>query len=377
MATLAQATQATRSLLKWGGVAIVVFIILRYLIFPIGFAMYRNLFPKKPPVPTTTFGKLPRIPFPSGDKFTNTIYTINTTTGTLPPTCLYNTCTKPQDPTNPLAIPDRLTVHPITKQTAIFSSYASAKQKVSDVGFTGEGKALTETMYLWQHPKVPGRQIVFDIITQKFDLTSDMASIGADLMGSPPSVDTSIDLATSFLSNINLLPKDIDETKTQTLFFKLTAPGDSANPPGANSLIPATSLSDSSFIQVDFHRKPLEDLPILNPYPQPSLLSFLVRTAPEKKLAIVEGHFSYKPLDKTTSATYPIKTAQQAFTELQEGKAYILPGSTKSSRIAIQKVYLAYYEGSDSVRYFLPIFVFEGENSFVAYVEAIQDQWLE
>src|SRR5581483_5327368 len=138
-----------------------------------------------------------------------------------------------------------------------------------------------------------------------------------------------------------------------------------------------TSLSDSSFIQVDFHRKPLEDLPILNPYPQPSLLSFLVRTAPEKKLAIVEGHFSYKPLDKTTSATYPIKTAQQAFTELQEGKAYILPGSTKSSRIAIQKVYLAYYEGSDSVRYFLPIFVFEGENSFVAYVEAIQDQWLE
>ena len=46
------------------------------------------------------------------------------------------------------------------------------------------------------------------------------------------------------------------------------------------------------------------------------------------------------------------------------------------SIVAILLVYLAYYEGGDNIEFMLPVFVFEGEGGFQAFVEAITDQWL-
>lgn len=380
MATLSQATAATRTVLKWTAFAFAAFLVIRLILFPIGKAVLKTYFPKKPPPPTIAFGKLPKIPFPTpligGQKPINLTFVVQTTTGSLPSTCIENACQVNKDPTQPVNIPDRLSVFKVIPKQAGFSSYETAKQKVRGAGFSGEGKAASPIAYVWQHTKNPDKQITFNTITESFTLTSAIASPSSEQATgpqAPPAGPEAITIAKTFLSNMSLLPKDIDDEKTRITLLKLRN----------GLLVKATSLSDSSFVQVDFYRKPLLNIPIVYPNPQQSLLSLILKGEPNRDESIVEAHFAYKLVDEEKLSTYPIKTALQAFDELKLGRAYIAPAKTSSSlpagrqdRIPIQKVYLAYYEGNDELHYFLPIFVFEGEN-FLAFVEAVKEEWLE
>ena len=68
----------------------------------------------------------------------------------------------------------------------------------------------------------------------------------------------------------------------------------------------------------------------------------------------------------------------EAFSELQEGKAFIPSNSNNAniSNISIRNVLLGYYMGENRQDYLLPIVVFEGDNNFIAYVSAVKDEWI-
>ena len=366
MATLSQATSATRGLLKWAAIAFAVFLVIRLILFPLGKSLFLTFFPPKPPPPTTAFGKLPKIPFPEKQALANLTYTIQTTTGFLPPTCPVNLCAENTNPTQPVAIPDQFSVFAVIPKQAVFSSYDVIKQKVGAIGFLGEGTQLSPTSYVWKHPKNEEKQITFDTTTQSFTLTSNLAS--ATTGNQPPPGSEATTIAKTFLGAMALLPNDLDDDKTAVTFLKLKN----------GQLTEATSLSEATFVQVDFYRNLLSRTPIVYPNPQQSLLSFLIQTDPDKKGIVAQAHYSYKLTDENNPSTYPIKTAREAFEELQQGKAYI-PASIVGGKqtIAIQRVYLGYYEGSDKLPYFLPVFVFEGDGGFLALVEAVRDGWLE
>ena len=92
---------------------------------------------------------------------------------------------------------------------------------------------------------------------------------------------------------------------------------------------------------------------------------------------IVEAHYAYKEIDSSLNpSTYPIKTAQDAFNDLRLGKAYVVSQTFLQGPIRIERLYLAYYEGDDEVQFLLPIFVFEGEGGFLAFVEAVKEERL-
>src|SRR3989344_7669018 len=172
MATLSQATQTTRTILRWIGIAFAVFLVFSIVLLPGAIALYNKLFPKEPPTPTVAFDKIPGILFPSLEKPPVYTYTIGTTTGTLPPTCVLDGCQVNEDPTKPVNIPDRAQVFRITTPAANFSSYDRAKQRVSSVGFTSDGTALSNIVYQWRHPEIEGRQITFNIITDEFSIST-------------------------------------------------------------------------------------------------------------------------------------------------------------------------------------------------------------
>lgn len=363
MATLSQTTQATRGILKWVGIAFILFLVLRLILFPVGKAIYTSLFPKEPPAPTTKFGTLPKIPFPQSTSPQNFTFTIQTTTGQLPPTCIFNTCAANENPTQPKNIPDRLAVYKVSQRHATFSSYDSAKQKVAALGFTGEGKALSDVVYQWDYSKGEGRQITFHTVTESFTLKTAFASQSGAFTQPPPAAAQAIRIAKDFLTKMSLLPQDIDDAKTDTTFLKLSN----------ENFTKASSLSESELVQVDFYRKPVSDLLILYPDPNQSLLSFRIKSDLDRNLQVAEAHFAYKQIQTTGPSTYPIKTAQEAFDDLQSGNVYIAKAARGRS-VAITKIYTAYYEGNDDIPYILPIFVFEGEG-FLAFVEAIREEW--
>lgn len=372
MATLSQATQATRTILRWIGIAFAAFLVFRIILLPGTIALYNKFFPEEPPAPTVAFDKIPRIHFSSAEKPPSFTYTIGTTTGTLPPTCVLDACQSNEDPTKPVNIPDRAQVFRTFSQIANFSSYDRAKQKVSSVGFTSDGTALSNIVYQWRHPKIEGRQITFNIITDEFSISASVpppSSEDPSQQKLPPQREQAIQIATNFMSALSLLSADIDGSKTKTTFLRKQN----------GKLIKASSLSESELVQVDFYRKPLASLSIVYPNPSRSLISFLITGDQNGHLAIIDGQFSYKYIDMNNPSTYPIKTAMQAFEELKAGKAYIssFPLRSNNQTIVIEKAYLAYYEGNNAEEFIQPVFVFEGQGGFQAVVVAIIDQWLQ
>ena len=77
------------------------------------------------------------------------------------------------------------------------------------------------------------------------------------------------------------------------------------------------------------------------------------------------------------TATYPIKTAQKAFRELQTRQGFIVNVGNNQQIITVRKASLAYFDSLEPQQYLQPIYVFSGDNGFQAYVRAIEAEWLE
>ena len=91
---------------------------------------------------------------------------------------------------------------------------------------------------------------------------------------------------------------------------------------------------------------------------------------------VLEAKFDHFAI-KDSSATYPIKTADEAFFELQGQKAYIASYFGEENTVHLKNVLLGYYMSETEAEYLMPIVIFEGDNGFFAYISAVTDEWIE
>ena len=73
---------------------------------------------------------------------------------------------------------------------------------------------------------------------------------------------------------------------------------------------------------------------------------------------------------------YPLRSTDQAFEDLKGGKGIVISSSQPDGEVKIKKVFLAYYDPDTYQEYMQPVYVFLGENKFVAYVTAVTDEYL-
>lgn len=122
-------------------------------------------------------------------------------------------------------------------------------------------------------------------------------------------------------------------------------------------------------------------IPSVGPYPavSPKLTSsdiYIVFTADRSDIReVVEASFQYFPADTNISATYPTISGQEAFDALIAGKGYIATSNT--SQAVVRKVYLAYYQPSEHQDFLQLVWVFEGDDGFVAMVPATDPVWID
>ncbi len=77
---------------------------------------------------------------------------------------------------------------------------------------------------------------------------------------------------------------------------------------------------------------------------------------------------------------YPLKSGEQVFSDLHARKGFLIQGGDMilgKSLIKINKMYLAYLIPGSYVPYIQPVYVFIGEDNFVAYVPAVLDTWVQ
>lgn len=346
MTTLLKTTQATRKILALTAMVVAgIFFVI--ILINIGKLIQAVFFPPPPTPATVAFGKLPAISFPSSTSAASYTYTINTLSGDLP------------------VFPTKVNVYKILESQPDLLALDKAKAKVKQIGFTQNPITLSQVKYEWVSTEDLPKTVILNINTYDFFLTSNyLTNPSVEGGNNLPNQTDALSIVTNFMGSFGITPSDIDTNKTKTSLFSIEN----------GTLIPATSFSKTQIIRIDLFQKDVNGLPIYYEKPSFSTMDFLVGGGPSQG-QIVQANFMHKTITNT-SATYPIKTAQQAFNELKKGNAYIASADFSQATISIRNVYLAYYISSSDQTFLMPIIVFQGDNGFFAYISAVTDEWV-
>jgi hypothetical protein len=342
MASLTEVSIMTRKIIRYS-IYFVIFIFVARILFKAGKNIFLKIFPPAEPPATVTFGKLPTLPFPEKEKIGNISLTLETADGNLP------------------VLPTQAKVFFMPKQSSHLLSLDIAKQNAQSLGFLPEGEAMNETLYKFIS-KNSFATLQMDIVTGAFSISYNLKADPSPVERKPQSPEILAAFARSYLSSADLLPDDLTGS-TQNEFLKIEG----------ENIVTALSLSDSDFVKIHFFRKNYEELPTVTNEPKKGNVWFMLSGSQEQERKIIAGEYHYFPVDESQNSTYPLKTAQEAWSTLISGNAYIASyGQNKEGdSVKIRKVYLAYYDPGKAINFFQPVIVFEGDKDFVAYIPAV------
>lgn len=361
MATLTDTAYYSRQGVKYGAIGFVALLLLYWTGTGL-IRFWQATHPAPPPPPAASFGILPSISFPE-DKATVASFDLQTPTGTLG------------------TFPDRLRVFVATAKKSSFLAADNANQLAKKLGFTGQPTLESSTRYRWSSETPLPSALEMDIINTYFSLTRAWPADPTLVTNKRFTGDQQTILdARNFLTQAGLLATDLIGGEKATY---LRASG--------SQFIAAISLSEADFVKVDFFRQPFSPPALTSPSPTrtPSpaagpeyafftpdpltgLISIIVSGSPDAAKRIISVDYRYTPIEYESFSDYPLKTADQAWEELSSGGGYIA-SFTGSGPAVIRRVNLGYFDPLTPHEFIMPIYVFSGDNNFVAYVSALAE----
>jgi len=351
MATLTETAYQTRKAINWAILAVISYIILRIL-WGVFFSIFLMIFPPKAPPPNHAFGTLPAVQFPtpSASPSGTLTFQLETIEGTVPKAS------------------ESATVFFMPKAAPNLLALTKATEFARRLEFNGEPIQETKYIYRYEDQEVPLRKLRYDIVSKNFILRyvyeKDM---GLFTERNIPLADIAKTEAKNILQTYGLYEDDMRNGTNMVQFLKLTG----------DSLTPTTSHSQADAVRVDFFRTAVFGTPVVTPYPNEGPISFVFSGSNNIKKRVLQFAYTFWPIDYQTTATYELKPSSVAWTELQNGQGYIVRYPKKSMVATIRKVSLAYYDSLEPQTYLQPIFVFEGDDDFLAYVQAVAPPWVE
>jgi len=356
MASLTESAIVARKAIRYGAIGFVAITLLWYL-SGAGIKLYKHYFPPAPPPPLTGFGKLKKTNFPKESGRPEV--SLELPTGEIP------------------TFPDRMVVYHSPLKRSSFLDANRAIEQAAKLGFTFKPMQITKTEYKWNNQDQLNSELTMNIVTGNFKMTRQWQNNpGLANLVSFKSDAQVLSTGVGFLRKSDVLPDDIlGEERISYLRAD------------SGKLVPALSLSEADFVQIDFYRKNVEEVdaetkevlfsyPFYRPNPKKGLIRLILSGSddPNERLILFENE--YTMIDYTRSSTYPIKTGLEAWEELKNGGGFVTDTSPDTGNIKIRRMFLGYFDGGVD-EYTQPIYVFLGDKDFVAYVSAITDEWLE
>lgn len=358
MATLTEASVTARKAIKYGAIGFVGITLLWYL----GIALikyYQALNPPPAPSPTTDFGQLPKINFPESIGKPKLI--LELPTGSFP------------------TFVDRMRVYSAPIKRSLFSDTGKGIEVAAALGFLFKPEIRTESNYIWTNQDQLNSKLDMNIVSGHFRLSRQWQNNPALASMASFSSDKAVIMETeNYLSKVGLLDSDIIGVEKVTYLRD-----------DAGKLSSALSLSDADFVQLDLFRKNMDEIdpasktkevvasyPFYRGDPNKGLLRVIVSGSKNLSDKIISLEYGYNKIDYAVNGTYPIKTGEEAWAELEKGGGFVYRGESKSGEIKIRRVFLGYYDADMSTGYAMPIYIFLGDQGFTAYVSAVRDEWI-
>lgn len=349
MATLTETAYYTRRTINWAILAVIFYIILR-IFFVILVALWIYFFPPKPPAPNFRFGKLPAVKFPESSPAAQLSFTLETIEGKVP------------------AASNSAAVYFIPKQAANLLALTKTQEFAKRLGLNPSPIQESKNIYRFDDDTTQLRRLRYDIVSGNFILRYGFEQdTGLFSERSLPVVDAGVAEAKSMMQTFNLYVPDIARGASKAIFLKLVG----------DKLVSTTSLSQADAVRIDFFRQAVGSMRLFTTDPDEGQIVFIFSGSKNNKKKILQFAYTLWPIDYETTGTYALKPSALAWEELKAGKGYIARYPINANTTAtIRQVYLGYYDSFDPQMYLQPIFVFEGDNNFLAYVPAITPEWI-
>lgn len=344
MATLTEISIAARKTIRYGIYIIIFLVVIKYSI-GIGRTIYNRMFPPPPEPPSVGFDVLPVLPLPE-EKTQGLSFNLETTTGELP------------------VLTNKLPVYFMPPIVSGLSDLDEAKEKAKGLGFDPDGKKVVDNVpNVYVFKKGQESTLTMDIIKGTFSISYDLSSNPSVIGGNPPAPSSAIGAVRGYLQSASSLAPDLSETAVHQLIRI-----------NQGEYVEAISLSEADLIRVNIFRKDYADsLPAVTPNMPLANIWFLLSSGRE----IIAAEYKYYPVNEERFETYPIISSQEAWDKLVNGEGHIANLGVNEDEITIRRVYLAYYDAGQYTEFYQPVFVFEGDDNFYAYVPAVTDEYYE
>jgi len=349
MSSLTETAYYTRRTINWSIIGVFGYILLR-IFWGLFIQLYVTIFPPKAPPPNHAFGTLPALKFPTAAASPSgqLIFQLQTIEGSVPnasPSA--NVYFMPKTGSNLLAL-------------------STAQNFAKRLGFspTPISDPTNNNIYRFDDASAPLRHLWYDVVStnfiERYDFQQDASLF---LNNAVPTSQTAQAEAKNLLQTYGLNPSDFVGGDITVTFYKVNE----------NSLTPVPNQSQADAVRVDFYRPHIASTPVVTGL-SGGPISIIFSGSQNSKKRVLQFSYTYWPIDYQTTATYTLKTATQAWQELQSGGGYVLQ-YPKSLLITVRNVYLAYYDSLDPQTYLQPVFVFEGDDGFMAYVPAVSSDY--
>mgnify|MGYP001590433495 FL=1 len=344
MATLTEVSFYARRVVKWGAIGLVIIMLIPPTLTLIK-RIYVAINPPPPPAPTVRYGKLPMLVFPSTtNNFSKLNYRLETIEGGLPK----------------LANVSKIYFVSINKSRILELERIKAKAAV--LGFSQAPEKTDEQTYKFVHLDQPAQltvNIIYNSYIYGYDWRSD-----ADIWGARdvPNNGQALVEAKNFWQSLGLLSGDLADGKAKFTYLAING----------GELVSTTALSEANFVRVDLQRSDKDGLPVVTPT-NISPVYVIFSGAGDRSKRVIEARYAYSKILDDNFSTYPLKSVDQAWNELQAGGGYV--ANPAGNQIVVRKASLAYYESDTPQEFFQPVFVFEGDGGFVGYVPAVSTDY--
>lgn len=351
---MANLTEISITARKTGFFAVIIVIGLIILRMIIGFSIqiYKASHQPAPAPPDVRFNKIPKPVFSDENRLSSGL-TFS----------LQNIAGRPPDTTASAR------VYYMPKKLPSFESGDRAKKLAKRLGFIQDPK-IESIYYFYTDAGEPLHTLSIDSVHLNFQLIykyrENPQIFGSEQITSSQQV---LDSAKNFIKSNDLFDDSIVNGKITSDLLRYD--------PASQKLIPANSLSATQAVRINFFREDLDGMKILPPEFNQSYNYLLYAPTPKTNLKnVLELYYTFWPIAFLEYGTYPLSSAQQAYQAMIDGFATVISmGSNTSNSIVIRNIYLAYYDSKQPQLYLQPIFVFEGDNGFVAYYPAITSDW--
>lgn len=347
MASFTETAYYARKAISYAAIGLVVLIFMR-----LGWGelikWWKREHPPPPPPPTLDFGILPRLTFPADQNRSGLSFQLETITNTLPD------------------LGSQAAVYFMPSFRPNVLGLDLATDLATKLGFSFPPQPKDEQVYIWRREGDLSGTLTINLVTGHFFMDTDWYRDTQIKLARSPAASDAIREAKEYLRSVHLLPPDLEQGDARVEFLQA----------GVGVFTPAISQSEANLARVHLFRSNINSLQVVRANQGEGVVQVVVSGVHTGNKQIISITYQYSPVELERHATYPLRATQEAWERLITGEGVVVKLIKNTALVIVRDIELAYYDADTAQEFMQPVYVFKGDNGFVAYISAIDPKWI-